>query len=257
MRVTCPFSTFDGAYVLGSLAAAARAEYEHHLTGCDECSRAVRELAGMPGLLARVPADVLEQLEDRPSVPDTLLRGLVTEARRDQRRRSIRAALAAAAAVAVVAGGSAAIVASRDDDSPPTAAPSAPVETTETTGPTETTETTGPTEPTGPTQTTGPRQPLTQVGGSSSTGWVSLTPVPWGTRLDLTCEYESPYGTEGTWTYAMVVRTTDGRVEQVASWLGIPGLELHIRGATAVSPDDIAAIEVRDAAGDAVLRLTR
>ncbi|WP_220794560.1 anti-sigma factor family protein [Nocardioides pelophilus] len=239
MRVTCPFSTFDGAYVLGSLAAAARAEYEHHLTGCDECSRAVRELAGMPGLLARVPADVLEQLEDRPSVPDTLLPGLVTEARRDQRRRSIRSALAAAAAVAVVAGGSAAILASRGDDGRPTASPSTPVETT------------------GPTETTGPGQPLTQVGGSSSTGWVSLTPVPWGTRLDLTCEYESPYGTEGTWTYAMVVRTTDGRVEQVASWLGIPGLELHIRGATAVSPDDIAAIEVRDAAGDAVLRLTR
>lgn len=233
MRVTCPFSTFDGAYVLGSLAAAARAEYEHHLTGCAECSRAVRELAGMPGLLARVPADVLEQLEDRPPVPETLLPGLVTAARRDQRRRSVRSALAAAAAVAVVAGGSAAIVMSRDDDGSPTAAPSAPAETTE------------------------PRQPLTQVGDGSSTGWVSLTEVPWGTRLDLTCEYETPYGADATWTYAMVVRTTDGRVEQVASWLGIPGLELHIRGATAASPDDIAAIEVRDAAGDAVLRLTR
>jgi len=233
VRMTCPFSEFDGAYVLGSLAAAARAEYEHHLAGCEDCSRAVRELAGMPGLLARVPADVLEQLEEREPVPDSLLPGLVTSARRDQRRRSDRAALVAAAAVAVVAGGTAGIVASLDSDGPPTAAPSAPVETT------------------------GPRQPLAQVGPGWSTGWVSLTPVAWGTRLDLTCEYQAPEGSDATWAYAMVVRTTDGRVEQVASWLGISGLELHIRGATAVSPDDIAAIEVRNEAGDAVLRLTQ
>ena len=46
---------WDAAYVLGALSAAERQEYEDHLTSCPSCRDAVAELAGMPGLLARVP----------------------------------------------------------------------------------------------------------------------------------------------------------------------------------------------------------
>ena len=114
--MSCEFATLDAAYVLGSLAPAERADYERHLRTCEECARSVRELAGLPGLLARVPADVLEPSAGREPVPATLLPALVAAAERHQRRRTIRTALLAAAAVAVIATGSAVVAASLGDD---------------------------------------------------------------------------------------------------------------------------------------------
>lgn len=241
--MSCRYATLDASYVLGSLSPAERADFERHLHGCEECSRAVRELAGLPGLLARVPADVLEPAPDREPVPATLLPGLVGAARRAQRRRVVRTALVAAAAVAAIAAGSAGVAAvlGDDDDAPPTATPPAVVETAT-------------------------AEEMAPVGSSGSTGWVSLTPVDWGTRLDLTCTYRSVpaprddmdgYGGGGPYTYTLVVRTTDGRVEQTAAWAAIDGQELQVTGAASVQPDDIALVEVRAADGTAVLRLKR
>lgn len=235
--MSCDFHEWSAAYVLGSLSPAERTDYERHLAGCDECAGAVRQLAGLPGLLAKVPPDVLETPPaggDRP-VPDTLLPALVDAARRDQRRRSVRLLAAAAAAAVVVAGGSAAVAATvaHDDSARSTTPPAA----------------------TAP-DIADPLR-LMPVGPGSSTGWVSLTPVAWGTRLDLTCEYDSPYGGHAAYAYALVVTTTDGRTEQVATWKALPGKELHVTGATAATPDDIAEVEVVDSEGDAVLRLAQ
>ena len=58
--MTCPFAHDDAAYVLGSLSPGERLDFERHLAGCAECARSVRALAGMPGLLDRVDAAVLE-----------------------------------------------------------------------------------------------------------------------------------------------------------------------------------------------------
>ena len=52
--MSCPFAHDDAAYVLGALSPAERLEFERHLGRCDDCTRAVRELAGLPGLLGRV-----------------------------------------------------------------------------------------------------------------------------------------------------------------------------------------------------------
>ncbi|KAA1428197.1 anti-sigma factor family protein [Nocardioides antri] len=234
--MSCPYATLDAAYVLGSLSPTERADYERHLADCEECARAVRELAGMPGLLAKVPAEVLEPSDAVP-VPETLLPRLVAAVRRDQRWRTTRAALGAAAAVAVIAGGSVAALVALDGDETPAASP--PV--------TVTAPTTAP--------STAPSEQLDPVGSSRSTGWVSLTEVPWGTRLDLTCVYDAPYGYAEDRVYTLVVETTDGRVEKVASFQALPGEEMHVTGATAVGPDAIAAVEVRTSDGDAVLRL--
>ena len=87
--MSCPFAHDDGAYVLGALSPAERLEFERHLPGCDECTRSVRELAGLPGLLGRVDASDLEDhLVDEP-VPETLLPALAREVRRTRFRRSI------------------------------------------------------------------------------------------------------------------------------------------------------------------------
>lgn len=45
---------WDAAYVLGSLSANDRREFEAHLAGCTLCRRAVAELTGMPTLLSRL-----------------------------------------------------------------------------------------------------------------------------------------------------------------------------------------------------------
>jgi anti-sigma factor RsiW len=74
MTANDDYSEWDAAYVLGSLDAAERREFEGHLAGCASCQSAVAELAGMPGLLAQVPpGEVLamdhagmEELDDPP-----------------------------------------------------------------------------------------------------------------------------------------------------------------------------------------------
>src|SRR5215510_7100522 len=101
----CPYELWDGAYVLGSLSPAERREFEAHLDGCRECSRAVRDLAGLPGLLGRIGPEIFEESEPEP-VPETLLPRLSRAVRRQQQRRTwLTAGIAAAAAVVVTTGG--------------------------------------------------------------------------------------------------------------------------------------------------------
>jgi hypothetical protein len=87
---------------------------------------------------------------------------------------------------------------------------------------------------------------------------VALTSVDWGTRLDLTCTYaqiDDGYGSSSGWTYALVVRTRDGRLEQVATWRALPGRTMTLSGATAAGRDDITSVEVRAPDGTPVLEL--
>ncbi len=226
--MTCEFAHLDAAYVLGSLSPSERADYERHLRTCDECSRSVRELAGLPGLLARVPADVLEPLEREP-VPTTLLPALVAAAERHQRRRTVRTALLTAAAVAVIAVGSAVVAGSLDEEDTPVSGPPAAVETT------------------------APPQRMMPVGDSRSIGWVSLTPAGMGTRLDLTCTYKSSY--DGTHQYALSIVTTDGRHQDVRLFEATTGEKVRVSGDTATDPDEIEKVVVTNSYGDAILVL--
>lgn len=229
-RDACEHSHLDGAYVLGALSPEERLEYERHLRGCSACARAVQQLAGLPGLLSHVSPDVLESTPAPDPVPATLLPSLVREVRRGRRRRSWAAGLAAAAAVVTVAGVSVAVV-TADDDGPPSATPSIPA---------------------------GPSQEMTPVGTSGTTGWLTLTSMAWGTRLDLTCSYPMPEGYRGGGppTYEMVVRTSDGAASRVASWRGVADRPITVTGATELEVSDIASVEVRISEGPRVLRLT-
>ena len=112
---SCEHSHLDGAYVLGALTPEERLEFERHLRACPACARAVQQLAGLPGLLSQVSADVLESAPAPEPVPDTLLPALVREVRRGRRRRHWAVGLAAAAAVVTVAGVSVAVVTANDD----------------------------------------------------------------------------------------------------------------------------------------------
>jgi len=90
-----PFAMFDGAYVLGALSDADRIAFEAHLAECDACSASVRELSGLPAVLASVPESAL--VDEAP--PLSLLPALQRRARGAvRRRRWIVSGVAAAAA---------------------------------------------------------------------------------------------------------------------------------------------------------------
>jgi Putative zinc-finger len=241
---SCGHDHEDGAYVLGALSPEDRVAFERHLPGCPECAQSVREMAGLPGLLARVPIEILDPDKPPTPVPDTLLPALVRRVRRSQRRRTwITAGLVAAAATIAI--GAVGVSTLRgDDDTPPSAAPTAAPTTTGT--------------PTAAPTTAAPVL-MTPVGPEPISGWLSLTQVGWGTRLDLECSYaqESDAYRDPTWsTYTMYVHTVDGGTERVASWKAVPGKTMRLSAATASDRDDITDVEVRTAAGATVLELS-
>jgi hypothetical protein len=232
MSTGCEFAHDDAAYVLGALPPAERLAFERHLATCADCARSVGQIAGLPGLLARVPLDVVESAPAPEPLPDTLLPALLDEVRRGERRRRWLIGLAVAAAVATIAAASVAIVGTLGDDGgTPRAEPSATV-------------------------STAPPEEMTPLGDSGDVASVALTPVAWGTRLDLECRWVGGDGDEpgydhgdGSGSYALVVRSTQGDVQQVATWRALPGKTMRVTGATALDRDDIAAVEVRTADG--------
>jgi len=90
---------FDAAYVLGALSDADRIAFEAHLAECDACSASVRELSGLPAVLASVPESAL--VDEAP--PLSLLPALQRRARGAVRRRRWIVSGVAAAAACVLA----------------------------------------------------------------------------------------------------------------------------------------------------------
>jgi hypothetical protein len=226
-RKSCDFAMSDAAYVLGSLSPADRREFESHLDGCAECSLAVRDLAGLPGLLGRVDPEVFDQAEVEP-VPDTLRPRVMAAVRQRQRRRLwLTAGIAAAAAAAVTVGG--AVLIDRPDSAPVASSPTvvAPVGHT-----------------------------MRQIGNDPMTATIALTPVAWGTKLDLACVYPLIRGDYEAGSYALVVHTTDGRAQQVATWHGLPGHAMQLTAATASRSADISSVDVTRLDGSPLLRLS-
>ena len=239
--MTCQFAHLDGAYVLGSLAPAERLDFEAHLPGCAECSRGVRELAGLPGLLAQVDVADLEVRTPDAPLPPTLLPALVREVRGEQRRRSVLTA-AVAAAVAAVFVSALAIGGAFDRSTPATSAASPTPSVTRS-------------APVG--------QAMQPVGSVPVKAAVALTGVAWGTKLDLTCSYpegdgdadDTGYSGPVPSAYALVVHTRSGAVEQVATWKGLPGRTMRLTGATATGRTDITSVDIRTSDGRVVLTL--
>jgi hypothetical protein len=224
----CPFADRDASYVLGALSPSERLEFEQHLAGCRDCTRAVRELAGLPGLLSKVDIAVLEQPPVEEPLPGTLLPALLRDVRRSGRRRTfVTAGLAAAAAVVVVGVPLAASGAFDSGSTPPAAV--APAGLT-----------------------------MTPVGHAPVQATVALEPVTWGTRLDLTCTYApgpERYDLPRRVTYVLFVQRRDGSSEQVGTWRSLEGKTMRLTAATAARRADISSVEVRTDDGRPVLRL--
>lgn len=225
------FAHLDAAYVLGALGQEERRAYEKHLDECAACGRAVREMAGMPALLAQVDESVFlsDKDKDEEPVPATLLPGLLREVRHTRRRRIAWAGAAAAAAVIAIGG---AVVwtqyAGPGSDDEVAVAPAVT------------------------------SVPMRQVGQSAVRASIVMEDVAWGTKLELTCSYVEAgdsYSPEETPSYTLAVQTRDGEWQQVATWKAVQGRTITVPAATAAATDDIASVEVRTLAGTPVLEL--
>jgi putative zinc finger protein len=106
MTLSCADATVAlGAYVIGSLEPAERADLEAHLAMCPACRDELAELAPLPGLLSRLSVE--EALTGPPPVDDAMLERLLAAAQRERRRVARGRWLAAAAAVVVLVAGTA------------------------------------------------------------------------------------------------------------------------------------------------------
>jgi hypothetical protein len=230
----CAFAHDDAAYVLGALSPTERLDYERHLPGCDACSRSVRALAGMPGLLDLADASVLEHPPADPPMPSTLLPSLHRAVEARQRRRTVVVAGLAAAAAAVAALAVPVVVNRGGDDpavsGPASTRPSADVETLD----------------------------MVADGAAPIRATLGLEPVTWGTRMLLTCTYDTAwvdFELPDEVDYLLFVTTADGHTEQVGSWRSVDGTTMQVPAATSVAREDIASVEVRTSDGRVVLRL--
>jgi hypothetical protein len=147
MSVPCESAA---AYVLGALSAGERADFEQHLSTCDDCRQTVSSLAGIPGLLARVSPD---DLADPAPVPDTLVPRLLREVRRSGRRRRVLVAALSAAAVLLAVTGTALVVDRTNDERGPA------------------------------------MSAMTAVAKSPVTASAALVGHRWGTEITMTCRY--------------------------------------------------------------------
>lgn len=215
------FATYDAAYVLGALSPAERHAFEEHLSRCSSCAESVAELAGMPGLLARVPLDEIDDVEQVP-LPETLLPRLLRETNRRRRRTrwivSGGAALAAAAALVVVLMLTVVSGGSSGGGGPALA-----------------------------------MKPVVTAAGIHADA--QLKNVRWGTKINVKCGYNP--SAHVTWDefYALTVTPKHGPTQQIATWMVSPGRDAVFDGATALHRDQISRIDVRDSDGNSVLQL--
>jgi predicted anti-sigma-YlaC factor YlaD len=223
--VTCQFALDDGAYVLGALAPADRAAFEHHLSSCAGCRGAVATLAVLPGLLRRLdPATAVSVSADRSAPPTLLPRTLAAAAatrRRERRRRRLVAVGAGivAACLAAVVGLAVHMIDSGGRSKPPLTA----------------------------------MQPVAAKAPVSAE--MGLVRVEGGTRVDMTCRYAT--GQSGQWTVRLVVYPRSGaQPEQIGTWSARSGVEIEVEALTHLAPDEIARVELHRADDTALLTWT-
>ena len=218
-------SMSDGAYVLGALCASDRAEFEAHLAVCAICRASVAELAPTAGLLSRLSPERARALSPTTgpiplAAPDPSLRGRVVEVARRRRKRRITVwTLAASIALVAVAVPSVFAVNSAMQ------------------------------------QSAGTVYALDDVAGAPLEASVKLTSAPWGTRIDLVCQYTGQVldAPPGGWPYALAITDDSGTTSVLSTWRADPGSTTELSAGTDLSASNIGAVEIRSLDGDTVV----
>jgi anti-sigma factor RsiW len=211
------YAMWDGAYVLGSLSATERRDFEAHMADCPSCRQAVAELSGMPALLSQLSRNDVAAIKESdntsggPEISPKLLPSLLATVR--WRRRARLMTWTAAAAAAVVLAISVLVgVAGRSPTSPPP-------------------------------QATASALPMAQVGTTLLASTVSLSRQQWGTDIALKFVCSAPVDAHHD-TVALVVVGRDGSQSRLATWVAIPGHTATPTGSISTPVDQIAAVQV-------------
>ncbi|ONI89279.1 hypothetical protein ALI144C_04815 [Actinosynnema sp. ALI-1.44] len=200
------YREWDAAYVLGSLSPDERSEFEQHMETCQSCKEQVADLSGLPAILSALPQDQAIDLLDPPRDTMPALINAATRARRWER------AWIAAAVVAAAALGAVLVYVLR---------PSEPVEAS------------------------GVTARLTQTVPSPVTASVTLVEEPWGTRIDVRCDYAGSSADGPALPYTLYVADASGSLTPVGSWSAGPGTSMTPTATTDMPRGRITRIEIR------------
>jgi anti-sigma factor RsiW len=212
---------WDAAYVLGSLSASDRREFEAHMATCSQCREAVAELSGVPALLSQLDREDVAAINASEAVAGTslatpkmspeLLPSLLATVRWRRRRTRVATWVASAAAAAVLGVGVLVGVQSQSSIAPQ--------------------------------QVTASAEPMAQVGTNLLASTVSLSDQRWGTFINLKCVCLAPLSAHHD-TLAMVVVGRDGSQTRLATWVANPGHTATPAGSISTPMNQIAAVQV-------------
>ncbi len=223
--MTDRYATWDAAYVLGALTPTERQEYTEHLSTCADCTRAVGELAGIPGMLALIPREEALLLVDRPAEREQVPSLLPKLAERTQRRRRRNLLLGVGAAVAAAAAAVAIAI---------------PIARTVEPAP-------------GPDTAVVAVRPMEQTTPSPITADVELARDPAGTRVTMDCRYEPGAYNYGERDYALWVTGTGGKQLLLMTWPAGPGAVTRMTAIAPLPPEQIRGFDIRAVEGNKVL----
>src|ERR1700731_2071937 len=103
------YAMWDAAYVLGSLSASDRREFEAHMANCPACREAVADLSGVPALLSQLDHEQVAAMDASgraqaatPELSPELLPSLLATVRFRRRRTRVATWVASSAAAAVL-----------------------------------------------------------------------------------------------------------------------------------------------------------
>ena len=214
------FRDWDAAYVLGALSADDRRAFERHLSTCAECSAGIAELAGLPGILSKLPTEhavALLALPDDAPVNDShlvdrnhtpgLVQRLAFASKRRRRRQRVGLFAAAAVVVALVTVGGIAFIQGQN--------PTAPIVA---------------------------MQPLHQ---KEITASIQVTKKGWGTRFDWTCTYAGASWEGLTTSYDLVVTQKSGAMTTVATWTTAGPRASGLSASSGIPTSSIKSVEIR------------
>ncbi len=215
-----------GAYLLGGLSDADHRAFTEHLRTCADCQSELGQLSGLPRLLdlagpvggPHLSPDAAFDRGPSGDADEQVAELLARVAQRRRTRRRWLAAVASAAAVALFGAGMWL----------------------------------------GPRLTAPPSLPTTHVVAAAEPGSgsavrvdVALVTRGWGTQLDLACE-DMP--TDGELLLYVIDRK--GAATPAASWRATPAGYSRLTGATALRPDEIRRLEIRDGDGEVLASAT-
>jgi anti-sigma factor RsiW len=220
------YAMWDAAYVLGSLSASDRREFEAHMATCPACREAVADLSGVPALLSQLDRAEVAAIDESgrgpsatPELSPELLPSLLATVRWRRRRTRVATWVASAAAAAVLGVG--VLVGVQGYSS----TPAQPVTAS---------------------------QQMAQISTSLLTSTVQLVSQHWGTSINLKCVCLAPLNAHHD-TLAMVVVGRDGSQTRLATWVAVPGHTATPAGSISTPLDQIAAVQVVSADSGQVL----